>query len=44
MDMQQALQQALRYLESGPPQKCMELCLLDQTGEIRTEKFHLEKG
>lgn len=26
MDMQQALQQALRYLESGPPQKCMELC------------------
>ena len=26
MDMQQALKQALHYLESGPPQKCIELC------------------
>jgi tetratricopeptide (TPR) repeat protein len=26
MDMQHALQQALRYLQSGPPEKCMEIC------------------
>jgi len=26
MDMQQALQQALGYLQSGPPQKCMAVC------------------
>jgi len=26
MDMQQALQQALGYLQSGPPEKCMAVC------------------
>jgi len=26
MDMQQALQQALGYLQSGPPEKCLAAC------------------
>ena len=26
MDLQQVMQQALRYLQSGPPEKCVQLC------------------